>query len=162
MAGRSRPSKTRSEVVAAEGDSRIDDPTHNAPSAAPAANVDGARRGVTPKSIRLRDKDHRKFVSRQPCLVCGRAPCDPHHLRFTQPRALGRKVNDEFTVPLCRTHHRQLHQRGNENTFWEDHKVDPLGIAERLWKQTRGALHQATNALIETVPTMGSTLGSTL
>jgi hypothetical protein len=35
-------------------------------------------------------------------LVCGRQPSDPHHLRFAQPRALGLKVNDEFTVPLCR------------------------------------------------------------
>jgi hypothetical protein len=32
------------------------------------------------KTVRLRDKDHRKFVLRQPCLVCGRVPSDPHHL----------------------------------------------------------------------------------
>ena len=47
------------------------------------------------KTVRLRDKDHRKFVLRQPCLVCGRVPSDPHHLTFTQPRALGRRVSDE-------------------------------------------------------------------
>src|SRR6185312_5942831 len=29
-----------------------------------------------------------------------RAPSDPHHLRFAQPRTLGRKVSDGFTVPL--------------------------------------------------------------
>ncbi len=51
---------------------------------------------------RQRDKAHLKFVASQPCLVCGRSPADAHHLRFTQPRALGRKVSDEFTVPLCR------------------------------------------------------------
>ncbi len=28
--------------------------------------------------------------------------------RFAQNRALGRKVSDEFTVPLCRGHHREL------------------------------------------------------
>jgi Rad52/22 family double-strand break repair protein len=55
---------------------------------------------------RLRDKAHLKFVASQPCLVCGRQPSDPHHLRFAQPRAMGLKVSDEFTVPLCRTHHR--------------------------------------------------------
>ena len=49
---------------------------------------------------RHRDKAHLKFVASQPCLVCGRSPADAHHLRFTQPRAMGRKVSDEFTVPL--------------------------------------------------------------
>lgn len=46
------------------------------------------RRGgpIAAKTIRLRDKDHRRFVSAQPCLVCGRTPVDPHHLRFAQPR----------------------------------------------------------------------------
>ena len=63
---------------------------------------------------RLRDKAHLKFVALQPCLICGRQPSDPHHLRFAQPRAIGLKVSDEFTVPLCRGHHRQLHQAGNE------------------------------------------------
>ena len=38
---------------------------------------------------RLRDKAHLKFVASQPCLVCGRQPSDPHHLRFAQPRAIG-------------------------------------------------------------------------
>ena len=69
---------------------------------------------------RLRDKAHLKFVASQPCLVCGRQPSDPHHLRFAQPRAIGLKVSDEFTVPLCRGHHRQLHQAGNEVAWWED------------------------------------------
>ena len=51
---------------------------------------------------RRRDKSHLRFVASQPCLVCGRHPSDPHHLRFAQPSALGVKVSDEFTVPLCR------------------------------------------------------------
>jgi ERF superfamily protein len=73
------------------------------------------RRGrVAAKTIRLRDKDHRKFVSTQPCLVCGRSPADAHHLRFAQPRALGLKVSDEFIVPVCRVHHRELHRQGDE------------------------------------------------
>jgi hypothetical protein len=48
---------------------------------------------IAAKTIRLRDKDHRKFVSSHPCLVCGRLPADTHHLRFAQPRALGRKTS---------------------------------------------------------------------
>ena len=44
-----------------------------------------------PEPRRLRDRDHLKYVAQQACLVCGRAPCDPHHLRFTQSPALGRR-----------------------------------------------------------------------
>ena len=60
-----------------------------------------------------------------PCLVCGRQPCDAHHLRFAQNRALGRKVSDEFTVPLCRGHHRELHRHGDEATWWRKLGLDP-------------------------------------
>ena len=88
---------------------------------------------------RLRDKAHLKFVASQPCLVCGRQPSDPHHLRFAQPRALGLKVSDEFTVPLCRGHHRQLHQAGNEVAWWERLKIKPLETAKTLWEQTHPA-----------------------
>jgi hypothetical protein len=85
---------------------------------------------------RLRDKAHLRFVASQPCLICGRQPSDPHHLRFAQPRALGLKVSDEFTVPLCRGHHRQLHQAGNEVAWWENLKINALPIAKALWEQT--------------------------
>lgn len=86
---------------------------------------------------RLRDKAHLKFVATQPCVVCGRQPCDPHHLRFAQPRAIALKVSDEFTVPLCRGHHRQLHQTGNEEAWWEGLGINALEIAKGLWEQTR-------------------------
>ncbi len=94
-------------------------------------------RPVLPKSIRLRDKEHCKFVANQPCVVCGRVPSDPHHLRFAQPRALGRKVSDEFTVPLCRVHHRELHRKGDEAAWWQAIKIDPMPLALKLWRQTR-------------------------
>ncbi len=83
---------------------------------------------------RIRDKEHLKFVAKQACLVCGRQPSDAHHVRFAQPRALGLKVSDEFTVPLCRTHHRNLHQAGNELTWWEKARIEPLPIARELWE----------------------------
>ena len=85
---------------------------------------------------RLRDKAHLRFVASQPCLICGRQPSDPHHLRFAQSRAIGLKVSDEFTVPLCRGHHRQLHQAGNEVAWWEDLDINALKIAKGLWEQT--------------------------
>src|SRR5262249_37055504 len=59
---------------------------------------------------RYRNREHLRYVAQQACLVCGRKPSDPHHLGFTQPRALGRKVSDEFAVPLCRGHHRSAHR----------------------------------------------------
>ena len=89
------------------------------------------------KTVRLRDKDHRKFVLRQPCLVCGRVPSDPHHLTFTQARALGRRVSDEFTVPVCRLHHRELHRSGDEAAWWQKLNIDPLPVALGLWQHTR-------------------------
>jgi len=89
------------------------------------------------KTVRLRDKEHRKFVSRQPCLLCGRMPSDPHHLTFTQPRALGHRVSDEFTVPVCRIHHRELHRQGDEVAWWGKFSIDPLPVALRLWQHTR-------------------------
>jgi hypothetical protein len=76
-------------------------------------------------------------VASQPCIICGRQPSDPHHLRFAQPRALGLKVSDEFTVPLCRGHHRQLHQAGNEVAWWQDLKINALEIAKGLWEESR-------------------------
>jgi ERF superfamily len=89
-----------------------------------------------PEPRRLRDKDHLKFVSMQPCLICGRQPADAHHIRFAQHRALGRKVSDEFTVPLCRTHHREIHRYGDEAAWWSKHHLDPLIVASTLWRQT--------------------------
>lgn len=62
---------------------------------------------------------------------------DPHHLRFAQPRALDLKVSDEFTVPLCRDHHRQLHQAGNEVAWWHNVNIKPLEIARTLWEKSR-------------------------
>ena len=89
---------------------------------------------------RHRDKAHLRFVALQPCLLCGRSPSDPHHLRFAQPRAMGRKNSDEFVVPLCRTHHRQNHGVGNEVSWWTQTKIDPLKVALRLWQVSRGVI----------------------
>ena len=82
---------------------------------------------------RVRDRDHVKAVAKRPCLICGRQPADAHHLRFAQHRALGRKVSDEFTVPLCRGHHRELHRCGDEAEWWKKVGIDPTVCARTLW-----------------------------
>jgi hypothetical protein len=89
-----------------------------------------------PEPRRLRDREHVRFVAKQPCLICGRVPSDPHHLRFVQRQALGRKVSDEYTVPLCRGHHRELHHRGDETAWWQTAGIDPTASARALWLQT--------------------------
>jgi hypothetical protein len=86
---------------------------------------------------RYRNKEHLRFVAKQPCLLCGRKPSDPHHLQFVQPRALGRKASDEFAVPLCRTHHRAAHRAGDERVWWRSSGIDPVKVARKLWKDTR-------------------------
>ena len=86
-----------------------------------------------PEPRRFRDKTHCKFVAQQPCLICGRQPADGHHLRFAQHPALGRKVSDEFIVPLCRGHHREVHRSGDEASWWSKAGIDPIGAARALW-----------------------------
>ena len=88
---------------------------------------------VHPEPRRIRDRDHLRFVSTQPCLICGRTPADPHHLRFAQSRALSRKVSDEFIVPLCRGHHREVHRCSDETAWWRNRGIDALGVARALW-----------------------------
>jgi ERF superfamily len=89
-----------------------------------------------PEPRRIRDKEHIKFVTRQPCLLCGRSPSDAHHLRFAQRSALGRKVSDEFTVPLCRAHHREVHRCGDEAAWWTKADIDSIASARALWLNT--------------------------
>jgi len=107
-------------------------------------NTDAGQKG-TDKSIltvaaprRYRNREHLRYVAQQACLLCGRKPSDPHHLGFTQPRALGRKVSDEFAVPVCRGHHRAVHRSRDERAWWRQAGIDPIKVARRLWKETRG------------------------
>jgi hypothetical protein len=86
---------------------------------------------------RHRSKEHLRFVAKQACLVCGRKHSDPHHLGFMQPRALGRKVSDEYVVPLCRIHHRAVHRVTDEQVWWTQQGIDPVVVARNLWSDTR-------------------------
>jgi hypothetical protein len=87
---------------------------------------------------RLRDPEHLKFINAQSCLICGRAPVHAHHLRFAQPRAMSNKVSDEWSVPLCFTHHRALHTVGSEEAWWAEKGIDAKTEALRLWRQSHG------------------------
>ena len=147
-----RANDERSAAPQPDGEATADERGHMAgaasapepvPEAVPvrhSAHAVSSRRQVVPRTRRLRDKRHLEFVMTQPCLACGRHPCEAHHLRFAQPRALGRRVSDEFTVPLCRIHHDEIHRRGDEVAWWASINIDPLPTAHRLWQHTRGLL----------------------
>jgi hypothetical protein len=109
---------------------------------------------------RYRNREHLRYVMQQPCLICGRKPSDPHHLRYMQPRALGRKASDEFAVPLCRVHHRAAHRVGDERAWWKAAGIDPIKIARRLWKQTRVNEGRVPPDAITQTPESGSALNS--
>jgi hypothetical protein len=100
---------------------------------------DGINKSVlviaTPR--RYRNREHLRYVAQQACLICRRKQSDPHHLRYLQPRALGRKASDEFAVPLCRSHHRAVHRAGDERAWWKAAGIDPVKVARQLWRQTR-------------------------
>ena len=99
-------------------------------------SIDKSVLGIaTPR--RYRNREHLRYVAQQACLICGRKQSDPHHLRYLQPRALGRKVSDEFAVPLCRSHHRSVHRAGDEQAWWKAAGIDPVKVARQLWRQTR-------------------------
>ncbi|HSR49599.1 MAG TPA: Rad52/Rad22 family DNA repair protein [Acidobacteriota bacterium] len=133
-----------------------------APSSPPAINGRQGDRGID-KSVlaigaprRIRDPNHLKYVASQPCLVCGRQPAQAHHLTFAQPRGRGLKSSDEWTVPLCALHHRELHDRGDERAYWEDKNIDAEKVARELWEKRRGL---GLNEIGEERKTASSSLG---
>jgi len=120
-----------------------------------------------PKERSVRNKEHLQFVAQQPCLICGRRPTHAHHVRFAERRALGMKVSDEFTVPLCSVHHDAVHRIRDERRWWARQAIDPLATANRLWVVTqRGGPEQRDAAEREAAdnlpssPTIGSANGS--
>lgn len=82
---------------------------------------------------RIRAPEHLKWVATLPCLICQRQPSDAHHLKRVQPNAMGRKTGDQWVVPLCRIHHRALHDAGDETSWWEEKNIKATEIAENLW-----------------------------
>lgn len=100
-------------------------------------------KGVKPKRIkagRLEDPIHLRMVALLPCCVCGRAPCQAHHLIGNYGpggpvRGTGFKAGDNFAIPLCPYHHMDLHLNGDEIEYLLKFGVNGLEIAERLYDQ---------------------------
>ena len=114
---------------------------------AAAIDAEPADRGGRRLALTKRAGDCRPAPLSQPGAPSVRGPAsvpclwpqasNPHHLGFTQPRALGRKASDEFAVPLCRSHHRAVHAPATSWTWWKAAGIDPILAARKLWKQTR-------------------------
>src|SRR5262249_33186179 len=151
------PPDTKAPPAAVEGSQGIDTGT-----TANQLQPNGIDKSVLAVSAprRYRNKEHLRYVTLQPCLLCARKPSDAHHLRFVQPRALGRKTGDEFGVPLCRIHHRAAHRAGDERAWWKAAGIDPLKIARKLWKDTRAKHGPGEVESVIAIRSNRSTIGS--
>ena len=86
------------------------------------------------KNPRQRDDEHLKLIRDCPCVSCGIDPCgEAAHIRMGMGGGLGRKPNDCRSISLCHSCHMRQHDIG-EKKFWGDLGIDPLRIAESLYK----------------------------
>ena len=88
------------------------------------------------KPVRKRDKAHRDFVCSQPCLSAAGVPPMRITSSLGSRARLAAKVSDEFTVPLSRVHHRELHRGNDEKKWWGTANIDAIEMAQRLWRET--------------------------
>ena len=88
-------------------------------------------RSVSPKTRLVRSAAFLGFVRQLPCLVCGTPPpVHAHHITYAEPSGMGRKVGDNWTVPLCGGCHHRLHNDPlGEKLFWADNGIDPMDEA---------------------------------
>ena len=78
-----------------------------------------------PKNTPLRDKQYQAWVRQQPCLVCYQTPCQAHHHRSSVNSGIGIKPGDDWCVPLCASHHSELHWEGVK-IFSDKYEIDFL------------------------------------
>jgi hypothetical protein len=82
---------------------------------------------------RERDPRHLRFVAERPCVICRtNVGVCAHHIKMANPRIckpaasnIGMKADDCYTLPLCFTHHEQLHAKG-EAKFWRPYGSDDV------------------------------------
>jgi hypothetical protein len=100
--------------------------------AKPRAKVKGSRKP------REHDDGHLEAIRQCPCIVCGIDPAgEAAHIRMMalgKPLpGMGAKPDDRFVLPLCHQDHTEQHRIG-ERQFWKDVGIDPLVMAERLYR----------------------------
>jgi hypothetical protein len=76
-----------------------------------------------------RSRKHLDFVRKRPCAFCLHPAEEAHHhSRKSGGGGVGLKGCDLLTVPLCSSHHRELHKRGEVAPYSRSE------TAEILWK----------------------------
>ena len=83
-----------------------------------------------PKRIRWVSDGFISWVKTQPCMCCGQAADDAHHLIGWGQGGVGTKAHDIFTLPLCRKHHRALHH--DPVAFEREYGTQPVLIIKLL------------------------------
>lgn len=84
------------------------------------------------------NEQHLKWIRTLRCCICGAPGPDTAHIRSSSAiygkRETGgaEKASDKWTVPLCRAHHDEQHDAGNEITWWASKGIDPFGLALAL------------------------------
>lgn len=85
------------------------------------------------KTDRLRSKKRMQAARDLGCCICKNPAADAHHLRTVgHKRAASLKNGDDYTIPLCRKHHDELHMFGDEELFLSLHGIDPMLILRQL------------------------------
>ena len=86
----------------------------------------------------MRDAKRLAAIRKLPCVVCGRSPVDAAHSnQSAHNKGLGIKASDEFTIPLCRSHHVEYDQfqkmNRSQSVEWFDKMLEKT---ERMLSQT--------------------------
>ncbi len=67
------------------------------------------------------------------CCICKNPVADAHHLRSVGHLASAALKNgDDYTVPLCRKHHDELHSYGDEAVYFSLQGIDPVIILSQI------------------------------
>ena len=95
--------------------------------------------------MKIRSKKHLAFIRSHQCLVhdgrgqrCNGTIIQAHHLTFCGGHGMGLKECDSLTVPLCHSHHINLHHIG-EKKWWQHWDIDAEQVARNLSKQSPDA-----------------------
>lgn len=106
-----------------------------------AFSLDGPGRRRRPREKR---GSHLAFIRGLPCLICGaRNRVDAAHIRAACPQfgkrhsGTGEKPSDQWTVPLCATHHTEgedAQHKSNELEWWKGQRIDPFVTAMALFQ----------------------------
>ena len=72
------------------------------------------------------EKRHMDRVAQLPCMVCGSAPVEIHHIREGQ--GMSQRASNWLTVPLCPSCHRGPNGIHGDKSMMRIHKLEELDL----------------------------------